>query len=132
MSGRQTNTLDEFLQKMMRLISDAKQVADNNGLAFLIQLETMILQYIRAPLQQAGVAMPPMGGGQAGMPGGQPAPPGMPPPGMPPGMMTPPGLTPGPQGVGPAADEFRRILTSRPGQAPRIAVQRLMQQQQAG
>lgn len=99
-SSRSTNTMEEFIPKMMHLIGDAKASPDismERDLPFLVDLETQILQYVRAPLEEAGV---PTGEGSpmapdAGMGGGMPMPGPMPGPGGPGMGGAPPGVTPG-------------------------------------
>jgi len=108
MSGRQTNTMEEFIQKMLRLISDAK-IAPDSDLPFLVQLETSILEYVHKPMQDAGMDMsampenqPPMDtGGMLGMGQGFAPTPG-------PGV---PGIRSGPPPM-PNPDELRRVLAN--------------------
>lgn len=64
-SGRQTNTMAEFIQKMLRLITDAK-IAPDSDLPFLVNLETQLLQYVKQPMEEAGMDM---SGLNAQMPG---------------------------------------------------------------
>lgn len=75
MASRSTNTMAEFLQRMLGDISQAKTLPDAD-LEFLVSLETGILQKLRAPIDALqGQAQGQMGGGgpqQApggGMPG---------------------------------------------------------------
>ena len=101
---RSTNTLDEFIRKMLHLISDAKaspDIDDQRDLPFLVGLETDILQFIRQPLEQAGMQTgegspmaPDMNGMMGG--GGPPGPPGL---GQPMSQGLPPELTTGGGGV---------------------------------
>jgi hypothetical protein len=90
--------MQEFIPKMMHLIGDAKASPDismERDLPFLVDLETQILQYVRAPLEEAGVptgegspmAPDAMMGGEMGG--------GMPMGGPPMGQQVPAGLTPG-------------------------------------
>ena len=104
-SGRQTNTMEEFIQKFLRLITDAK-VAEDADLPFLVSLETQLLQYIKQPMEDAGVDTsqmgppqePPMGEMPMGSGGFTPSPgPGV------------PGVRSGPQMPNP--DELRRLVT---------------------
>lgn len=74
MAARSTNTMAEFLQKMLSDIATAKTLPDAD-LAFLLQLETAILQKLRSPIDAMMGQMSP--NGQQGNPqqgGGQPAP----------------------------------------------------------
>ena len=113
MAVKSTNTQAEVLQSMLGDISVTKALPDAD-LQFLVELETMILQKIRQPLDQAS--------GQLGPNGPTPGPL---PPGAGPGPMTsgmPPGLPPGPgpemagpgvpglRSPGPAPDELARLL----------------------
>lgn len=103
MSGRQTNTMEEFIQKMLRLISDAK-VAPDADLPFLVQVETMLLDYVHKPMEQAGMDMSAMPENQPpGMMGGQGFAP-TPGPGV-------PGIRSGPPPM-PNPDELRRVLAN--------------------
>lgn len=49
MASRSTNTMSEFLQRMLGDLAEAKTLPDAD-LQFLIQLETTILQKLRAPI----------------------------------------------------------------------------------
>jgi hypothetical protein len=112
MPTRSMNTQTEVLSKMASMIFDAK-VSEDGDLPFLIQLETMILSYLKnGPEGQgqedpgmAGMAGPPPDGGAGpltAMPGPMP---GGPPPGMPPAA--------GPTQMASGAetgDELRRML----------------------
>lgn len=109
MATRSTNTQVEALGKLISDLAEIKQFPDAD-LPFLIQLETIILQYLRAPLDE----MKGGGGGQGGPPGG---PGGFPPqtpnqtqrPGGPmPGAQMP--GSPGGPGGAPDLDELRRIM----------------------
>lgn len=112
-SSRETNTMAEGLQRCLNEISKMKTMPDSD-LDFLVQLESMIVEYLRAPSDSempppappgpAGGAMDPMAAAMAG-PG---APPMMPP--GPPGL--PPGVTPGGAPMVPSInpDELRRVL----------------------
>lgn len=79
MASRSTNTMSEFLQRMLGDLAEAKTLPDAD-LQFLIQLETTILQKLRAPIDalmgqmnngQGGQQIPQTPGG-GGMPGGTP------------------------------------------------------------
>lgn len=108
-SGRQTNTMEEFVQKFLRLITDAK-TAEDADLPFLVNLETQLLQYVKAPMAQAGVDTSQMQGGfpppnpQTGGAGGVMGGGFAPTPGQ--GV---PGVQSGP--TAPNPDELRRLLT---------------------
>ncbi|GIV04107.1 MAG: hypothetical protein KatS3mg015_2937 [Fimbriimonadales bacterium] len=72
-SGRQTNTMAEFIQKMLRLITDAK-IAPDSDLPFLVNLETQLLQYVKQPMEEAGMDMSGLDAGlNAGTLPGEPA-----------------------------------------------------------
>lgn len=117
MATRSTNTMQEALQGLLTSISEMKLMPDAD-LEWLIQIETIILQKAREPIermQSQGLtaAMPPGGPQMGGMPGGPPmGGPGMPPPGPPPmpagvgggvpGMRSEPMTNP---------DELRRMFT---------------------
>lgn len=90
-SSRSTNTMAEFLQRMLGDIAEAKTLPDAD-LGFLIQIETTILQKLRAPIDalmgqmqaqggegQMGGEMAGVGaeGGQAGLPQMPMIPPGV-------------------------------------------------------
>lgn len=49
MASRSTNTMSEFLQRVLGDLAEAKTLPDAD-LQFLIQLETTILQKLRAPI----------------------------------------------------------------------------------
>jgi len=111
---RQTNTFGEALQKELRNFADMKVMPDAD-LPFIIDIETKIIQKLRAPDDQAsasGQSNLPMGGPPPGMGGGMggpgmggpPGPPG-PPPGSP--MGPPAGMA---QRPGIPGDEVRRML----------------------
>lgn len=80
-SSRSTNTMAEFLQRMLGDIAEAKTLPDAD-LGFLIQIETTILQKLRAPIDalmgqmQGAQEGDPMMGGQAGLPAMPMIPPG--------------------------------------------------------
>jgi hypothetical protein len=119
---RSTNTLDEFVRKMLHLISDAKaspDIDDVTGLPFLIDLETTILEFIRQPMeatgQPTGAEAPP--GAAPGFapdmaPTGPAGPMGLPPEAM--GMGPPPG--PG----GPGVAGLRNTPQVPPGELARL------------
>lgn len=95
--ARSTNTMSEMLTDMLRNVSVSKTLPDAD-LEFLVNLETVILTKLRAPLEAAAGQLPGMGAPAGGAP---PAPPGMEgmPAGAPPGMeqmmpMAPPMDTP--------------------------------------
>lgn len=80
-SSRSTNTMAEFLQRMLGDIAEAKTLPDAD-LGFLIQIETTILQKLRAPIDalmgqmegaggmggEGGAMMDPAMAGQGGLP----------------------------------------------------------------
>lgn len=74
-SGRSTNTMVEALQNVLRDISQMKTMPDAN-LEFLVDLETMILAFLRKPIedymQKYGQAPPPE---SQALPAEQPTPP---------------------------------------------------------
>lgn len=118
MASRSTNTQAEALQGLIKSVAEIKMMPDAD-LPFLIGLETMILQYLRKPLDDMAGQLPPQGGGQmqTGIMGGQPDPMmAMGAGGGAPGGMAPPMAgAGGPAGIGmrPAApnpDELRRML----------------------
>lgn len=83
-SQRSTNTMAEVLQRIMGEIAKAKALPDSD-IEFLVELETAIIEYLRAPespeAQQAGPPPPPpMMGGSMGMgpPDAMGLPPGVP------------------------------------------------------
>lgn len=104
-SSRSTNTMAEFLQRMLSDISQAKTLPDAD-LEFLIGLETGILQKLRAPVdamagQMNGVSPADQGLGQ--MPGPLPVGAGgAPPTGGVPGIRSEP--------AAPNPDELRRMI----------------------
>lgn len=60
MASRSTNTMPEALQKMLRDIADMKTLPDADN-AFLVTIESMILERLRQPvemLQQSGQLPP--------------------------------------------------------------------------
>lgn len=65
MASRSTNTMAEFLQRMLGDIAEAKILADAD-LQFLIGLETTILQKLREPVD-AIMGMSGMNGGASPM-----------------------------------------------------------------
>lgn len=65
MASRSTNTMAEFLQRMLGDLAEAKTLPDAD-LNFLIQLETTILQKLRAPIDALMGGQNPMSG-NAGM-----------------------------------------------------------------
>lgn len=74
MAARSTNTMAEFLQKMLSDIATAKTLPDAD-LAFLLQLETAILQKLRSPIDAMMGQMSPngqQGNPSQGSPQGQP------------------------------------------------------------
>ncbi len=103
MAARSTNTMIEGLQRLLSDIAQMKSLADSD-LPFLVELETMVLGKLRAPVQQMS--------DQGMMPQGPPA--------APPGMEG--GMGPSFQGAGlpgvatqpaaPNADELSRLLNS--------------------
>lgn len=111
--SRSTNTMAEFLQRMVGDIADAKVLPDAD-LEFLIQLETTILQKLRAPIdalmgqmQTNPMAQNPMSGSPAGMAqgamsGGQPP--------TPPAQQRVAGIRMDPNMPNP--DELRRMISS--------------------
>lgn len=81
-SSRSTNTMAEFLQRILGDIAEAKTLPDAD-LEFLITLETTILQKLRAPIdalmgQMQGQGAGGQGGGQQGGMEGQAGLPAMP------------------------------------------------------
>lgn len=113
MAIRSTNTFIEALQQLHQDVAQAKMVADAD-MPFLIQVETMILNRMKQPIQsmQDGGQLPQDGAPTAG---------GMP-PGMNPGV--PSGIGPGTGGpmaagagrgampsAAPNFDELRRMLS---------------------
>lgn len=117
-SSRSTNTMAEFLQRMMGDISEAKTLPDAD-LEFLIQLETTILQKLRAPVDALMGQMQGQGAGPVdqlqgagAMMGGMPSGPG--PLGVSGAPMAPNGQerVPGTrmEPAMPNPDEFRRML----------------------
>ena len=108
MATRMDNTMVEALQRIYKTITEAKLVQDAD-MPFLVQMETMLLDRIKQPVDQMQ---------QQGMFGGAPSP-GMP-PGMPPGGTPPPaapsfggtggGMGGVAQGAAPNFDELRRML----------------------
>jgi hypothetical protein len=103
------NTMVEALQRIYKSITEAKLVQDAD-MPFLVQMETMLLDRIKQPVDQMQ---------QQGMFGGAPAPGAMP-PGMAPGMNPAPaapsfggmggGMGGVAQGAAPNFDELRRML----------------------
>lgn len=119
MATKSTNTMDEFLQRMLGELAIAKVLPDAD-LQFLIGLETTILQKLREKTDamagqlsagggpgggagpDAGAAMPPSPMGAMGMGPAQP----MPAPSM--AGAGVPGVATGPNQINP--DELRRML----------------------
>lgn len=95
MATRSTNTMVEALQRLHADIAQMKTLPDAD-LAFVTELETMVVQFLRGPIEQMQAA------GQL--------PPGGPPPGM-----VPPTQTGGLYGqpAMPNPDELRRIIQVR-------------------
>lgn len=100
MALRSQNTMAESLQNMLGDLADMKVLPDAD-LEFLIELETLILKKLRAPIdalmqgQNAGSQMPVPGG--PGMPGGERVP----------GLMSSPAM--------PNMDEFMRSMGGAQG-----------------
>lgn len=96
--------MQEALQRFLGDISQMKTLADAD-LAWLTELETMVLSKIREPLdrmQQSGMMPPPQGGGgMGGMSGGPMAP-------MPAGAQMGGGMMSAT--AAPNADELQRLL----------------------
>lgn len=101
--GRSTNTMDEVLVNILRELTVAKTMPDAD-LQFVVELETMILQKLRAPIDAAAAAAQPMQAPtlppDVGMPPME-APP-MPPEAGPPGLRQQPPM--------PSPDELQRLL----------------------
>jgi hypothetical protein len=113
-SSRSTNTMAEFLSRILGDIGQAKTLPDAD-LEFLVGLETQIIGKIREPydVMQGAGQPPPLGG----MPGGAMMPPGAPPapPAMPPMPMGQPGGAPAglrTQPNMPNMDEMSRVLST--------------------
>lgn len=115
-SSRSTNTMAEFLQRIMGDIAEAKTLPDAD-LEFLIGLETTILQKLRAPVDALMGQMEGGGAGQSQT--ALPQSPMMPPmPGGGPPMQMPMPQMPTPERVTgtrmepnmPPIDEIRRTL----------------------
>lgn len=106
MATRTDNTMVEWLQKINKDIAEAKTLADAD-MPFLVQLETLVLQRLKQPVDdlRAQGTLPPAQG--------QGMPPGMIPGGMPPMG----GGIPGVAGNAPMPnpDELRRMLTQGEG-----------------
>lgn len=99
-AGRSTNTMSEVLVNMLRELTVAKTLPDAD-LQFVVDLETQIIQKLRAPVDAAAMASSPQ---QA---------PTVPPAEMAPPMMMPPEA--GPPGLRaqppmPSPDELQRLL----------------------
>jgi hypothetical protein len=103
-ASKTTNTLQELLQRFLADMGQFKMVASESDLASTVELETMILQLARKPIeniQQQGLTnATPQDAGMGGMPPS-------------PGAMgnfgsAPPG-GPGRQAM-PSPDELRRVL----------------------
>jgi hypothetical protein len=98
MAGRSTNTMQEFLERLIADVSQAKLLADAD-LPFITELETMIVSKARDPLtKMQSEGMLPPGGPDPSMFAGQGEPLGG-------GVM---------QGTGtPPADELRRLMNAQ-------------------
>lgn len=95
MATRTTNTQSEALSKLIRTIADIKQYEDAD-MAFLINLETQIIDYLKRPLQEmAQQADPTLGM----MPGGPP--------------VTPSGMPGGPPPQAPSPDSLQRLMSGK-------------------
>lgn len=109
MATRSANTMQETLQRLLTDIAQMKTLADAD-LPWIVELESMVLNKIRQPVEQMQ---------QPGGPLAQPS-------GPPPGMGGPPGLPAGaPMGgmnagaAAPNADELQRLLgAGGPGGLP--------------
>ena len=107
MAGRSTNTFAELMQRFLADLGQFKATASESDLAASVELETVILQMLRAPIEsiasQGLTSAPPevLGGAGGGMPGM--------------GNMAAPGPTPGegPRQPMPSPDELRRVLGGR-------------------
>lgn len=105
MAVRGTNTMQEALQRLLTDIAQMKTLADSD-LPWLVELESMVLNKIKEPVQ----AMQ-----QAGGPLAQPTGPG--PGGLPAGAPMGGGMSAGPQMPNP--DELQRLLgAGGPGGLP--------------
>lgn len=128
---RSTGTFEDILMKMLQDLAVAKTMPDAD-LNLVVQLETMIIQALRAPHDQLA-ALQAQQGGQGGMPPAGALPPGgnagagLPPqlaaalaqlggggpggggPGIPPGGGGPPAVA-GLRNAGPNPDDLARIL----------------------
>lgn len=105
MAVRGTNTMQEALQRLLTDIAQMKTLADSD-LPWLVELESMVLNKIKEPVQ----AMQQPGGPLAQPTGG-------PPPGMPAGAPMGGGMNAGPQMPNP--DELQRLLgAGGPGGLP--------------
>lgn len=76
MPASKIDTFEEYLPKILRVVQDGKMVA-NADEAWLVNIETMILQKIREPEQQMAqqglipsASQNPQGAAQMGFPGG--------------------------------------------------------------
>ena len=113
-AGRSTNTMSEVLVTILRELSVAKTLPDSD-LQFLVDVETLILQKLRAPLDAAAAAMGPAAGptlppDQSQMAPMMPMAPPMDAPVPPPPAEGPPGLRQQPPM--PSPDELQRLLTA--------------------
>lgn len=104
MALRSENTMAESLQKMLADISTMKVLPDAD-LEFLIQLETAVLQKLRAPIDQMMNQMNPQGQNPQGVPSVGPLGPMTPGPVQ---MERVPGLRSEPNM--PSPDELRRMM----------------------
>jgi hypothetical protein len=115
--GRSTNTMSEVLVNMLRELSVAKTLPDSD-LQFLVDVETIILQKLRQPLDMvaggmapgAAPTLPPMGAEQGMMEPMMPMAPPVDVPVPPPPGEGPPGLRAQPPM--PSPDELQRLLTA--------------------
>jgi hypothetical protein len=110
MAVRGTNTMQEALQRLLTDIAQMKTLADSD-LPWLVELESMVLNKIKEPvqaMQQQGGPLAQQQGPPPGMGGGPPMPAGAPMGG---------GMSAGPQMPNP--DELQRLLgAGGPGGLP--------------
>lgn len=105
MATRSANTMQETLQRLLTDIAQMKTLADAD-LPWIVELETMVINKIRQPVEQ--MQQP---GGPLAQPGGAPPPPGLP-AGAPMGGMNAGAAAPNP-------DELQRLLgAGGPGGLP--------------